>query len=365
VYDPNPTFTEPPEPPGSPYALWSGLSERQGDEQLVHAAVLAASAHNTQPWQFRRIGERLEILADLERNLGTFDPFRRELFQSIGCAAENCRIVARAQGLEGRVEALPGKLPPPPDGTCAVILHLTPGFEVVPANLQLLERRRTHRGAFESWPPSEVVLSELPPLAADFPRTRLTLFTGARATALGALIVEATREIVADARMAADNSAWFRFRNREIQRRGDGLTLDPSTVSPFQHFLARYFPPSGKKANRQWLVDTEKVHVGTASAFGVISVQDPYDRPTAIEVGRLWQRLQLRLTQRGLASQPLHQPLERADRELQLGTSERWARRLGAFGAGLDWKPTFVFRLGVAKHPAGHSPRRPLDAVLH
>ena len=347
------------------YSLWSGLSETAGDEQLVRAAVLAANVHNTQPWRFELTADALDISADLERNLGAFDPFRRELFQSIGCAAENCRIIAQAQGLEGRIEALPGRLPPTPEDARAVIVHLVPGSQVVPANLRLLERRRTHRGPFEPWPPSEVLLAELPPLAAEFPLTRLTLLIGRPARLLGRHIVEAAQQIVADARMAADTSAWFRLRQREVERRRDGLTLDVAGDHPLLRLLGRAFPPSREKALRRWLADTEQVHVGTASAFGVISVQDPFDRPTAIAVGRLWQRLQLRLTQRGMASQPLNQPLERADRERQLGLPDRWAALLESFGAGPGWRPTFLFRLGSPTHTVGHSPRRGLAEVMH
>src|SRR5262249_40898188 len=116
------------------------------------------------------------------------------------------RIVARAQGLEGRVEALPGRLPPRPDDARAVIVHLGPG-EVVPANLRLLERRRTYRGPFEAFPPSEVLLAELPALAQDLPLTRLDLVTGKPARLLGAVIVDATRELVRHAPMVRGRAA--------------------------------------------------------------------------------------------------------------------------------------------------------------
>ena len=347
------------------YALWSGLSETTGDEQLVRAAVLAANVHNTQPWRFGFTPEAVEISADLDRNLGAFDPFRRELFQSIGCAAENCQIIAQAQGLAGRIEALPGRLPPTSDDTRAVIVHLVPGSQVIPANLRLLERRRTHRGPFEPWPPSEVLLAELPPFAAEFPLTRLTLLIGKPARLLGRQIVEAAQQIVADRQMAADTSAWFRLRQREIERKRDGLALDIDGPHPLLRLLSRAFPPTRGAALRRWLADTERIHVGTASAFGVISVRDPLDRPTAISVGRLWQRLQLRLTQRGMASQPLNQPLERADRERQLGLPDRWARAVEPFGAGPGWQPTFIFRFGTPVDSVGHAPRRGVAEVMH
>ena len=65
---------------------------------LIEQAVKAPSGHNTQPWMFR-IGEtEIDIYPDYSRALPVVDPDNRELFVSLGCAAENLCIAASHKG---------------------------------------------------------------------------------------------------------------------------------------------------------------------------------------------------------------------------------------------------------------------------
>jgi hypothetical protein len=66
--------------------------------ELVRAATLAASGHNTQPWQFAIEENAIEIHPDYRRRLPIVDPKDRELWMSLGCALENLLIAARAAG---------------------------------------------------------------------------------------------------------------------------------------------------------------------------------------------------------------------------------------------------------------------------
>jgi len=84
----------------------------------------------------------------------------------------------------------------------------------------------------------------------------------------------------------------------------------------------------------------------------------------ALQAGRLWQRLHLLLTARGLAAQPLNQPVERVDREREVNEPPRTAQALAIITGDPAWLPTFVFRAGYAEHPAAMSPRRPLETVM-
>src|SRR5512141_223965 len=64
---------------GAAYEAWRTWNPGGGGPMhAVHAAVLAASPHNTQPWLFRVTDDRIDLLADRERNIGTIDPFRRD-----------------------------------------------------------------------------------------------------------------------------------------------------------------------------------------------------------------------------------------------------------------------------------------------
>jgi nitroreductase len=61
---------------------------------LLHAAILAPSILNTQPWKFRSTGRTIELLRDLERELPAADPERRMSLISSGAALFNLRVAA-------------------------------------------------------------------------------------------------------------------------------------------------------------------------------------------------------------------------------------------------------------------------------
>jgi hypothetical protein len=63
---------------------------------------------------------------------------------------------------------------------------------------------------------------------------------------------------------------------------------------------------------------------------------------------RLWQTLHLSATARGLALQPLNQPIETIDRERQTGGR---AQRIAGL-TGDVWQATFAFRAGYASRVA-------------
>lgn len=85
---------------------------------------------------------------------------------------------------------------------------------------------------------------------------------------------------------------------------------------------------------------------------------------SVLAAGRLWQRLHLWATARGLAAQPLNQPVELVDREREQVAPPRTTEALAALTGDPAWHPTFVFRAGWADRPARLSPRRPVQAAL-
>ena len=64
---------------GPAYAAWTAAEPAGQPVNLVRAAILAANAHNTQPWLFTVAADRIELHADMSRTIGTMDPLLREM----------------------------------------------------------------------------------------------------------------------------------------------------------------------------------------------------------------------------------------------------------------------------------------------
>jgi hypothetical protein len=351
---------------GEAFRPWAELGRGKGHYALINAAVLAASAHNTQPWRFETKSDTIALAADGNRHIGTFDPFRREMHQSLGCALENLDLAARAQGLLPQAELGAGRLEIDrlPEGLAAIV-KLRPGAHEVTDTFEVIPKRHTHRGPYEvGRVVPHAVMEALAAAAYDNTAAKLVLFTGVSKATLAELICRSTKEIISDPDMSRDNARWFRFRQRAIEEKRDGLTLDANVPGRFQNSFAKLFPPSRRNADRYWLHNTQHVQLATAQLLAMIAVRDPYDRPTALAVGRLWQRLHLLLVSRGLAAQPLNQPIERMDRERQLGEAPQTATALAAMMPDRSWVPTFVFRAGYARRAAALSPRRAVEDVI-
>ena len=85
-------------PAYAPWRDWQGSPE-DGPLRPLRAAILAANPHDTQPWAFAVGQDGIEVFADRARNLGSFDPFRREMHLGLGAAIENLTLAARAYGM--------------------------------------------------------------------------------------------------------------------------------------------------------------------------------------------------------------------------------------------------------------------------
>jgi hypothetical protein len=77
-------------------------------DQIINAATLAPSSHNTQPWIFYIEDDRIHICPDYDRGLNVVDPDHHELFISLGCALENLEIAARKFGYCAKVNIIQG-----------------------------------------------------------------------------------------------------------------------------------------------------------------------------------------------------------------------------------------------------------------
>jgi hypothetical protein len=351
----------------APWASWRG-DDVDGVKRPLHAAILAANPHNTQPWLFRPGRDTIDVLADRARNLGAFDPFRREMHLGLGAAIENLVLASQAFGIAADVRLVDGTLALSPDDAPALAAQIAVAPTTPSSNalFDAIPRRRTNRGPYRADQSlGREYLRRLAGVSAS-DGVRVVFIDDAHARAeLGAIIVEATKRIIADPQMSADSARWFRTGQDDIDAHHDGVTVDTSGVSPLMAAVSKLLPDLGaRSADQYWLGMTRDTHVATAPILGVILVRNRLDMRTAIDAGRTWQRLHLTATARGLAGQPLNQPVEWMDRTAMHGGSDDFKSAIARLASAPDWEPTFVFRLGIAEREAGHSPRRPLDDVL-
>lgn len=353
-------------PAYTPWDEWRG-SDQDGNRRPFRGAILAASPHNTQPWLFEVSADAIAVYADRTRHLGSFDPFRREMHLGLGCAIENFVRAARAFGLaadaqpaDGRLELSPGRQPVLAARIAIASSQASrdPLFDAIP-------RRHTNRGPYREEPIGPERLQRLSDLASS-PTVRLLLLADAGARReLGALIVQATEQIVADPEMSMDSFRWIRTGRREVLAHRDGITIDTSGTSRLMTAAAKMLPDLGAaRIDRIWVDTTRDVHTATASVFGMILVPDRLNMAQSIAAGRAWQRLHLAATAQGIAAQPLNQPIEMIDRHHMLGRQDEFGPALAELAHATGWEPTFVFRLGYAEREALRSPRRPLADAL-
>jgi nitroreductase len=354
---------------GAAYAEWDEWrgDDTEGNHRPLHAAILAASPHDTQPWRFAVSDGEVPVYADRRRHLGTFDPFRREMHLGVGCAIENFVCAARAFGLATDVQPANGRLevPPEPQPVLAARIALSRSQPAPDRLFDAIPHRHTNRGRYRDDPPPTERLNKFVELVSG-PNVRVILIADSRRRLkLSGIVVKATERIIADPEMSMDSFRWIRTGRRDVLAHRDGVTIDTSGTSRLMTVAGKMLPDlNAVRTDRIWLKMTEEVHVASAPVFGMILVQNRLDMAHAIAAGRAWQRLHLAATAHGLAAQPLNQPVEMLDRNQMLGRGDEFGSALSTLAAHKGWEPTFVFRLGYAKHPAPRSPRRPLSDVV-
>lgn len=314
----------------------NGSLEEQG-AFLLRYAVLAPSSHNTQPWTFRVVDERIDVYGDLSRWLEVADSDQRELHVSVGCALENLLVAAEHFGFAPRVDYVPNVDNP------ALVAHVhlekSEGGEAASAERDLfhaIPRRHTNRREYDGRPIPEAVLSGLGELAVE-PGIGVH-FTDEPAVRrrVDELTLRADALQFADPKWREELGRWF----------GQGVFGTSWLVSKATQFAVSHLNLSRSTAKK----DHELLQ--SASILGLVAV-DEVSRESRVRAGQVFQRLFLAATQADLALQPMNQILQ-----VPAVRDEFEALLPAGWGT-----PQITFRLGYAE-PEDHTPRRRLEEVV-
>lgn len=307
---------------------------------LVHYATLAASSHNTQPWLFRLHENAIAILPDLSRRCPAVDPDDHHLYASLGCAAENLLIAARAGGLDGHLTP----------GTSGVLVEFEQAepehstlFEAIPA-------RQCSRSEYDGSKLTDDELNELGAAGQGEGVSALLISDRDRMAQIADWVARGNTAQFADSAWVEELQSWIRFSGKEAVRAGDGL-YGPVMGSPsVPRWLGRIAMRFGFSADRQNARDRE--HIKSSSAVAVIH-SESNDKRHWVEAGRCYQRLALRATALGLKTAFINQPVE-------VETLRPEFTRFLDLG---DRRPDLVVRIGRGPNMP-KSLRREVEAVI-
>jgi hypothetical protein len=297
---------------------------------FIRYATLAANGHNTQPWLFRAAAGAIEILPDFSRATPVVDPDNHHLYASLGCAAENLVIAARARGRSGDLSFSGGQ----PDMIRIGMSNDTPEASLL---LDAIPKRRSTRAPFDGSPAPASVLARLE-AASRIGGVELHVITaGTMAESVLELLIAGNSRQMDDPAFMAELKLWLRFNPRAAARTRDGLFSASSGNPVLPGWLGSIMFDlafSKKAENKKY---AEQVRTSSGLAVFVAPTDDPAGWVAA---GRSCQRFSLLATVDGLKTSFINQCTEDkvARRELQsiLGIGNLRPNLVMRFGYGPD-----------------------------
>jgi nitroreductase len=310
---------------------------RQAMDDLVTAATMAPSMHNTQPWRFRSVpaSQAIGLYADPARMLRFGDPDGRALHIACGAALFNLRLAATAAGRQPVFRLLPD----PGQPLLLATVRLAGPCRAQPDELELHEAipaRRTNRSPFSSRPVPPGLLAELAE-AARIEGAILHFPDHQEAIRLLGLARDAERALLSDPAYRSELARWAGGA-RDSEGLPDEVVAphDPRGTAP-----VRDFTPAGP-VSYAWFEDEPQLAVLSTHFCG---------RADWLRAGQALQRVWLTATVRGLEVSPLTHPLETAD---------AWLVRDPRSSVE---HPQMILRFGYGL-PVPHTPRRSVPDVV-
>lgn len=231
---------------------------------MIEQAIKAPSGHNTQPWKFRLFSDHIDILPDFSRALPVVDPDHRELFVSLGCAAENLCIAAAHKGWLCKVSTSS-------DGIIHVGLSRQEDIEA--PHFEQIARRQTNRRCYDDSmiPDNALALLRKTPVE---PGIGIHLFQkGTQAfDNIAALVYEGNRRQMGNPAFKAELRQWMRYNRKHQDETADGLSYAVFGAPNLPRFMAEFIISHSLNAAKQ--NRTDRRNIASASHFALFTTHD-------------------------------------------------------------------------------------------
>ncbi len=313
--------------------------------KIVRNAVKAPSGHNTQPWHFTKKSDTICIDPDFNRALPISDPENRELFISLGCAAETAMITSKFYGYHTvlRIDSVAE------DPQIKIMLKKAKNNNQ-PELFPYIRSRQTTRNLYENISMPVEDIQKLKTTVTE-KGVGLQFFTGQNEIRqFIPFITEANKIQISNPEFKKELIKWMRFSEKEAMQKGDGLYSSCVGLPSIGRMLGRLVMKNlvtPKSENKRFV---KQLELSSAIAMFTTSGNDVEDW---IKTGMTFQRFALLSTQLGINHSFLNSPCQIVQvRETMMNEF------------GLEGFPQFIIRLGYSQKMP-FSLRRRIHSVIN
>ncbi len=212
------------------------LPDHQHLEEIIHAACLAPSGGNCQPWKWVLKNNSIVLVHDKVRSDSLLDFNNTGTFLSFGAAIENFVVKAQSLGYEVSIEY---KLQNIDDEVIAIFSFFPQGIEGVdieatlkPTLVDALETRETNRKNEGRFPIEQNKIDSLKHLVSEIPHAEVQIVNDVnRLSDLGKLIGEIDRLWILDEKGHTAFMDEIRWTPEEVESTRDGLDIETLELS--------------------------------------------------------------------------------------------------------------------------------------
>jgi len=309
---------------------------------MVEQAVKAPSGHNTQPWLFKINQDNIEIRPNYEKSLPVVDPDNRELFISLGCAAENLCIAASSKGYNSTVSIAD-------NGVITVYLEKNEHVKYDPL-FEQIAIRQTNRSEYNGVTISADTLDILKEVLLEAGVNRYFYENGSeKFVAISDFVVRGNIAQMQDKAFTDELKSWMRFNKKHSNETNDGLSYAVFGAPNLPLFIVKPIMSGYLNDKKQNKGDVRKMQ---SSSHFVLFTTQSNTLEQWINLGRAMERFLLKSTELKIAHAYLNQPNE--IKELSVEMTEFFH---------IAECPTILLRIGYGK-TLPYSKRKEITDVI-
>ncbi len=311
--------------------------------KILEHGSRAPSGHNTQPWLFKINDTEIEIHPNFKKSLPVVDPDNRELFVSLGCAAENICIAALHKGYKTVVSVTKNgiihiKLT---KQDCKIASPLFPQISVRQTNRSVYDRNIIPKDSINQL---KAVDCE-PFIGVHFFKNGTTEFDS-----ISDFIYKGNSNQMQDKNFRAELQQWMRYNKKHQDTTRDGLSYAVFGAPNLPRFIAKAI--ISKTINEKSQNKNDRKKIKSSSHFILFTTQNNTIEQW-INLGRTLERVLLKNTEMGFVHAYMNQPNE------ILSLSQKMSVTLGI----TDQYPTVLIRIGYGKKMP-YSLRRKINELI-